>query len=187
MNNVLITASLATVLTLSSAASLAGNYKHHDNKHSFKDTARVTHVETLYKTVRISTPQRECWDRTPSRSSYNNQRGDSYTSTIIGGIVGGVIGNQFGGGSGKTALTVAGTLLGGSIGRDLRHQPKSHSRYDHGEQCRVTQRYHEEQQIDGYQVSYKYQGQTYTTHMDYDPGRRLPIEVSVRPATHRYY
>ena len=35
-----------------------------------------------------------------------------------GGIVGGVIGNQFGKGSGKTILTVAGALLGSSIGSD---------------------------------------------------------------------
>ncbi|NQZ54231.1 MAG: hypothetical protein HRT93_08275 [Piscirickettsiaceae bacterium] len=187
MKNLLITASLATALTLISASALAGNNKYQRNHHSFEDTARVTHVETLYKTVRISTPQRECWDRPQYRSAYNNHNRQSYTTTIAGGIIGGVLGNQFGGGSGKTALTIAGTLLGGSIGRDLGYQSKSSSRHEHGEQCRVTQRYHEEEQIDGYQVTYKYQGQSYTTHMDYDPGRYIPVEVSVRPAAHRYY
>ncbi len=186
MKNLLITAGLATALTLSSATAWAGNNKHQRNHHNFQDTAHVTHVETLYRTVRVSTPQRECWDRPQYRPNYNNQRGNSYTSTILGGIVGGVIGNQFGGGGGKTALTVAGTLLGGSIGRDLGYQSKSQSRHQHGEQCRVIDRYHEEQRIDGYQVTYKYHGQTYTTHMDRDPGKRIPVEVSVRPASNYY-
>jgi outer membrane lipoprotein SlyB len=35
--------------------------------------------------------------------------------TFGGALIGGVIGNQFGGGSGKTAATVLGAVLGGSI------------------------------------------------------------------------
>lgn len=45
----------------------------------------------------------------------------SYTPIIGGAIVGGLIGSQFGKGSGKKALTAAGVVLGGSIGRDYEH------------------------------------------------------------------
>jgi uncharacterized protein YcfJ len=185
MKNLLSTISLTTLLTLSSTATIAGN-KHHRQNHSFDDTAKVTHVEPLYRTVRVSTPQRECWDR----PQYKSHRSDykSYTSTIAGGIVGGVLGNQFGGGKGKTAMTVAGTLLGGSIGRDLGYnsQRQDNDYRNGGEQCRVTERYHEEERADGYRVTYRYHGQTYTTRTDHHPGKRIPVEVSVRPANTYY-
>ena len=182
MKNILISASLVSLLTLSSTASFAGN---NYNKHNtpFKDTARVTHVEPTYTTVRVSTPQREC----SPRSNYRRDKQQtSYTTTIAGSIVGGVVGNQFGGGNGKKIMTVAGALLGGSVGRDLGYQPSDYNRYDRGEACHVTNRYHQEERLDGYRVTYKYQGQTYTTHMDHDPGRRIPVEVSVRPARNYY-
>lgn len=190
MKKLLITTGLTTLLCLSSATVLAGdkhhqkNYNYNDrSERSYRQTARVTHVEPLYTTVRVSTPQRECYQRPQHR-----QR-ESYTSTIAGGLIGGVLGNQFGKGSGNTAMTIAGTLLGGSVGRDVGGSSYENSSYNdryRGEECHVTERYHEEQRIDGYLVSYHYQGQTYTTHMDHYPGKRIPVNVSVQPAHHYY-
>ncbi|MFW5426570.1 MAG: glycine zipper 2TM domain-containing protein [Methylophagaceae bacterium] len=187
MNKLLSTLSLTATLALSLSLSLplyAGN-KHYQSKNQFQDTARVTHVESLYKTVRISTPQRECWQEQQRRSDYNQHK--SYTSTIAGSIAGGVVGNQFGGGNGKKIMTVAGALLGGSVGRDYNYNnsPK-HSNYDTVEQCRVTERFHEEERSDGYRVTYRYNGQSYTTQMDHHPGKRIPVEVSVRPVSNYY-
>jgi len=186
MKALLVTASIISALALSSPAVYAGN-KHH-NKHdrhnsSFQDTARVTHVEPIYKSIRVATPERECSHRSYRSSNYQQK---SYTSTIAGSIVGGVVGNQFGGGSGKKIMTVAGALLGGAVGRDLGYQPSHTSNYNQGEECRVTQRYHQEERIDGYYVTYRYQGQSYTTEMDRHPGKRIPIEVSVRPGRNYY-
>jgi len=187
MKNLLITASIISALALTSPAVFAGNKHNKHNKHnsSFQDTARVTHVSPIYTSVRVATPQREC-----SQRSYrqNNHSQKSYTSTIAGSIVGGVVGNQFGGGSGQKIMTVAGALLGGSVGRDLGYQPSSnsYSNYDRGEECHVTQRYHQEERINGYNVTYRYQGQTYTTEMDRHPGKRIPVEISVRPSRSYY-
>lgn len=184
MKKLISTLSLTTLLALSSSPLFAGN-KHYQSKHNFEDSARVTHVESLYRTVRVPTPQRECWQEQQYRSNRNQHQ--SYTSTIVGGIVGGVVGNQFGGGSGKKIMTVAGALLGGSVGRDYNHnRSQRQSNYDTVEQCRMTERYHEEQQSDGYRVSYRYNGQSYTTHMDHRPGKRIPVEVSVRPVNNYY-
>lgn len=183
MNKLIPTIGL-TVILASSSPLFAGN-KHHQPKHNYGDTARVTHVESLYKTVRVSTPQRECWQEQQYRPNQNQYK--SYTTTIAGGIVGGVVGNQFGGGNGKKIMTVAGALLGGSVGRDFnRNNSQPHSNYNTVEQCRVTERYHEEARNDGYRVTYRYNGQSYTTHMVRHPGKRIPVEVSVRPVNNYY-
>jgi len=185
MKTLLITASLVSVLALSSPSVFAGKQNHKQDRHnnSFRDTARVTHVEPLYRSVRVSTPHRECGYR---NNRHNDRHSKSYTSTIAGSIVGGVVGNQFGGGSGKKIMTVAGALLGGSVGRDIGYQSQAYSNYDRGEKCHMTERYHQEERMDGYRVTYRYQGQTYTTRMDRHPGKRLPIEVSVRPSRSYY-
>jgi len=187
MKKLLITASIISALALTSVTAFAGNKYNKHNKHnsSFEDTARVTHVEPLYTSVRVATPQRECSQRSYRRNDHSQK---SYTSTIAGSIVGGVVGNQFGGGSGKKIMTVAGALLGGSVGRDLGYQSpsSSYSNYDRGEECHVTQRYHQEERINGYSVTYRYQGQLYTTEMGRHPGKRIPVEVSVRPSRNYY-
>ncbi|PHS27517.1 MAG: hypothetical protein COA83_00475 [Methylophaga sp.] len=179
----LLTLSLTATLALSSPL-FAGN-KHYQSKNNFEDTARVTHVEPLYRTVRVSTPQRECWQEQQRKSNHNQYK--SYTTTIAGSIVGGLVGNQFGGGSGKKVMTVAGALLGGSVGRDYNHNnSQQYSNYDTVEQCRVTERYYDEERSDGYRVTYRYNGKTYTTHMDHHPGKRIQVKVSVRPVNNYY-
>lgn len=184
MQKTIKTISLAAILSLSSAAVMAGDhyYRGHDDYDGRLEKARVTHVEPIYRTVTVSSPERECWDE-PSHYHRGQQ---SYTSTIAGGIIGGVIGNQFGGGSGKTAMTIAGTLLGGSVGRDMgsRYQDVD---YGYEQRCEVVERRHREERLEGYEVTYRYHGRLYTTVMDHDPGRFIPVDVHVEPHQRRYY
>lgn len=195
MKNLIATASLASVLILSSSAVLAKDYRDHgyDDDHYYernhsdrgydnKQMARVVRVEPIYRTVRVSEPVRDCY-----RSNDRHSRTNSYTSTIAGGIIGGVLGNQFGKGSGNTALTVAGTLLGGSVGRDLGQTSRVGRHYQRDQSCHVTQRYHNEQQLDGYHVTYRYKGQTYSTQTDRHPGKYIPVTVNVTPAYRHHY
>lgn len=58
----------------------------------------------------------------PAGAYYPQSGYRSYTPLIGGAIVGGLIGNQFGKGSGRKALTAAGVILGGSIGRDYEYR-----------------------------------------------------------------
>jgi uncharacterized protein YcfJ len=37
--------------------------------------------------------------------------------------------------------------------------------------------------IQGYDVRYRYHGREYVTRMSYDPGDRIPVDVSVQPGT----
>jgi uncharacterized protein YcfJ len=46
-------------------------------------------------------------------------------------------------------------------------------------QCRVVDAY--ESRTNGYDVTYEYRGQTYTSLMNRDPGNRVRLRVSVQP------
>ncbi len=181
MKKTITTLSLATLVTLSSPAVMAGDkYRHYD--HGGQDRAKVTWVEPVYNEVRITTPVRECYET----RDYRRGPQQSYTGTIAGGIIGGVIGNQFGGGNGQTAMTVAGALLGGSVGRDMTSNQYRQADYGYREQCDVRYEDHYEQRVEGYEVGYRYKGREYTTFMDHHPGKFIPVEVTAKPAR-RYY
>lgn len=48
--------------------------------------------------------------------------------------------------------------------------------------CRFVDVEREERHINGYDVEYRYKGQLYLSRMDYDPGNKLRIRVTVAPA-----
>lgn len=145
------------------------------------DYAKVVEVEPIIRLVRVEIPRRECWDEEVPvyHSGYQ-----SATPMILGGIIGGVVGNTMGKGHGKDAATVAGTILGGSIGRDIGHQNQRPSGYHTVTETRCEQRvdYREEERIDGYRVTYVYNGERYTARMPQDPGKRVRVRVAVSPA-----
>ena len=147
--------------------------------------APVIKVEPLVRYVRVETPIRECWDEEEYYPARRHGPGVT-AATIVGGIIGGVIGHQFGSGRGQDAMTVVGTLAGSAIAgeraraRQARGPHETHSRTV--ERCNTRYETHEEERIDGYRVTYEYNGQIYTTHMDRDPGKQIKVRVSVSPA-----
>ena len=160
-----------SVLTFSGAA-VSG--------HGFIGKARVVEATPLYETVEVAHPVRECWTERVTRSHRNH---GSYIAPIAGGIVGGVLGHQFGGGRGKTALTVAGTLLGASLGQGYNRSPqRPRSTVEYVERCETVDRYEQQQQRVGYRVKYRYEGQTYYTETSEHPGKFIPVRVRVSPA-----
>ncbi len=154
--------------------------------------AKVVDVEPTYQYRSVQVPVEVCHDvpqRRVARHDYRRDRRDDLGPTIVGGLVGGLIGNQFGGGNGRSAMTVLGTLVGASIGsqqserrygrryyQDTRYRPARVSR-----QCHTEYRDETEQVVDGYLVTYRYDGHEYTTHMDQHPGRRIRVSVDVVP------
>lgn len=128
-------------------------------------------------------PQQQCWQqpvvehRPPARQS-------SSTGTILGGILGAAIGNELGHHKrNKQVGAVAGALLGASIGNDLSrsHQTHAQPRYRQELRCNTLYREVEEERVIGYRVRYRYQGQTHTTQLPYDPGDTLRLRVSLEP------
>lgn len=143
----------------------------------------VTDVQPIMRTVQVTTPREVCWDEPVRQTHYGPGRHGSFTSTVVGGIIGGVVGNQFGGGRGQDAMTVAGALLGASIGRDAayRRQAYTQTSYVNERRCEVEEVVHEEQRLEGYQVAYRFNGRNYMTRSANDPGNRIRLRVQVNP------
>jgi len=146
----------------------------------FMDNARVVRADPLYESVEVAVPVRECWTETVTRGGRNH---GSYTAPIAGGIVGGLVGNRLGRGhrSGRTALTVAGTLLGASIGNDIRATSYRRPGIERVRRCETVDHYEEQQQLVGYRVEYRYEGQTFTTRTSEHPGEYIRVHVNVDP------
>ncbi len=141
--------------------------------------ADVLRVDPVYDEVQVSRPREECYEADVGR--YEDSRGNNAAGTVIGAIVGGALGNTVGKGDGRKAATVAGALVGGAIGnntarRDDRYYGSTETR------CRTVDERSSERRIIGYDVQYRYRGDVYMSHLDYDPGERMRVRVSVSPA-----
>lgn len=142
------------------------------------DWAEVIEAEPLVDRVRVPVSREVCWDE----EVHHRERGRGSTAgTIVGGLIGGLAGHQIGSGSGNTAATVVGTLAGAAVGnRASSGPPRHYSSIE--ERCRVERDYRTEERLEGYRVTYLYNGQTYTTHTRHDPGSRIRVRVAVSPA-----
>ena len=114
----------------------------------------------------------------------------SAVPSIIGGLIGSLVGHQFGGGHGKTALTIAGAIAGASIGNRVARDSNRVARdsdltndYSRVRRCHTTNQSRIENDITGYDVTYRYNGETFTKRMDTHPGKRVRINVRITPYT----
>jgi uncharacterized protein YcfJ len=198
-----VTGLMASGLLLGGQAAVAGDHGHHYGHYkkwrgapaSDYDYARVVDVEPIVHRVRVSVPNRECWTETRYEDvSYSERvqgaprpRGAA-GSMILGGIIGAAIGNQIGSGDGRRAATVAGAVIGSAIGHDAADRRNgryervvTESRPYEAERCEVRYDERFEERIEGYHVTYVYNGITQTTRLPYDPGDRIRVRVDVHP------
>lgn len=139
--------------------------------------ANVTRVDPIYRTVDVSSPYQQCQPVTVQRTS----SGGHTAATILGAVVGGVLGHTVGKGDGRTAATVAGAVAGGAVGNGVaRHRAEEQS--EPSTQCQQVASVSQERRIVGYNVEYRYHGRVYMSQLNYDPGERLRVAVSVTPA-----
>jgi uncharacterized protein YcfJ len=153
---------------------------HYSRASTEYDYAPVTRVEPIVRQVRIETPRRECYDDIRYVESPNPNVG---AQTVLGGIIGGVIGHQIGHGHGNDFATIAGATVGAAVGysnASRRYGPQA--REETVERCDVRYEHTTEERIDGYRVTYEYNGREYTTRLPYDPGERIKVRVAVAPA-----
>ena len=151
------------------------------------DYAEVVRVDPIIRQVERPQYQNECWNepvtyREPPR--YVRHRGPR-APAILGSIVGGVIGNQFGHGGGRDAATAAGAMLGYSMVRDTQHYggyyAGGHEFTRYERRCAPRTDYRRDEQVTGYDVTYRYQGRLYHTVTDYPPGASLRVRLDVNP------
>ena len=135
-------------------------------------------------------------DRRPGYRHEPRHHAGEGAAGLVGGLIGGLIGNQFGGGNGKTALTIAGAAIGASVARD--HVRRSEHDYPgrsyrdhHGYEpyadaravmsCTESERTRRVRGVNGYDVTYRYQGATFHKWVDEHPGDAIRVRVDVEP------
>ncbi|WP_251359807.1 glycine zipper 2TM domain-containing protein [Kangiella sp. TOML190] len=137
--------------------------------------AKVLAVDPVYQSVR-SQPRRhqECWSETRRGS-----RSDRAAGSLLGAVVGGVIGYKVGGNHrhNKRSGAAVGAVVGSVIGSEAAKNKQRRERH-----CEtVYSGGYDRQELIGYNVTYKYKGERYTTFSDYDPGRYIDIRVTAEP------
>jgi uncharacterized protein YcfJ len=146
--------------------------------YGYVDTAEVVQAEALYTPVQIAVPVTECWIE---RVAQGNRGPGAYAGPVVGGIMGGVIGNHLADGRARTPMTVAGTLLGASVGHSLSAASYRPPMMSDVRRCRTVNRYEQRQHLVGYRVDYRYEGQTFSTRTGTYPGRFIRVRVNVDP------
>lgn len=170
----LTTAAIVTALASTSVSAANNNYR---------DTAKVTSVSPIVKTYENRIPREQCHIEQVAYEEPVSRGGGSATGTILGAVIGGALGNELGHRKhNKRAGVAIGALLGGSIGRDLSRKPQQTvTRYRDEQRCTTTTEVSYDERVVGYDVTYRYHGQSYTTRMDRDPGDRIQVRVAVTP------
>ncbi len=182
--NARITAKITAALlfTASLSAHADHDYRVARNGGAVYDYAKVISSQPIIDYVTVKKPVRECWEETQYYTVDHGAR-HARGGARVGAIIGGAVGHQFGSGSGKDAATAVGTILGAAIGSEKARQRYGVETYSRPvRRCETTFQSHREERIDGYRVTYRYNGQKYMTEMPYDPGRRIRVRVDIRPA-----
>lgn len=143
----------------------------------FEDFGRVVRVQPRVEQIR--TPRQEC------RTEYvqvpvQQERGSG--GSVVGGIAGALLGSQIGSGNGKVAAAAAGAIAGAMVGDRVENNGRNVPggvQEQAVRQCRMVEAI--ESRTSGYDVTYEYRGQTYTSLMSRDPGNRVRLRVSVEP------
>jgi len=163
------------------------------NSHARRDIATVVRVDERFADNGYL--RQECWNERTNgyESGYYRDangrlyRGDSTTNgTLLGALIGGALGNQVGDGNGRTAATIAGAVIGGKVGHDIDARNDSNgTAYEYRDQGGITRRCRTVSdgggRFGGYDVTYRYAGQSYHALMNYRPGRTIRVMVDVRP------
>ena len=138
--------------------------------------ADVLRVDPDYDYVRTGRPERECRDEHVTRREGSNKTG----ATVLGALIGGALGNTVGKGDGRKAATLAGAVVGGAVGNNSARDGRTYTETE--THCRSVDEGYEERRVVGYDVEYRYRGETYMSRLNYDPGERIRVRVSVNPA-----
>ena len=194
--------SISMMTILFATTSTMAAHADDNNNGNYQDYARVKNVTPEYQ--RVNSPRQDCRNEYIRDSGYDGYRGDrstsdrSYTGTVVGGVAGALLGSRFGKGKGSTAATAVGAIAGAVIGdkvaanggifasndgyRDRDHDYRDRDHDNRGrevQRCRTVDHY--ENRLTGYRVVYEYAGRNYTTVMQNQPGRQIPVQVSVVP------
>lgn len=168
MNKSMITGIVIGGAAATAVGGIAG-YQMLDHKPAYAD---VIKAEPVYKTIK--TPRQECKDVLVQHKAPVKDQ-NRIAGTAIGAVIGGLVGNQFGGGSGKTLTTVGGAVAGGYAGNQVQKNMQQNDAVTSTERrCQMVNE--KTRQLSGYDVTYRYAGQTGTVRTSFKPGPTLPVK-----------
>ncbi len=160
---------VAIALSLAVVAQLFGEVIH------FTKRVPVYKSVEVHRVVTKRVPYEECWEEEVPVDEY--EEGSETLGAIIGGAAGGILGHQVGGGSGKTAATVGGAIIGTLIGKNLAERSHVRPGYKRVKRCRT--RYTErEETIVEYKNYAKVMGRRILKYSD-RPLRYIRVDVTL--------
>lgn len=127
--------------------------------------------------AQVAVPQETCYDELRAEAPRSSGAG-----AIIGAIAGAALGNAVGKGSGRALATGVGLIGGAALGNHVETDGRE-GRTRTVRRCAQQTAY--ENQVVAYNVTYEVNGQRYTTQMDHEPGRTIPVQLTVSPAVSR--
>jgi len=122
--------------------------------------------------MQVAVPQQQC-----SEQQAQLQQPPSGAGALIGALVGGAVGSNLGSGFGRAAATGLGVVAGSVIGNNVEaaNTPPVATTLRN---CRTVTGY--ENRVVGYDVSYDYNGQRYTSRLAQAPaGDKIELNVGV--------
>lgn len=179
---------LAVSLVTVTSSSFAGSKTRHNSNAGIGQQyvyAKVIKVKPIYREIRVSNPVKECWNEPVTYSTGGYSHPKSASGMAVGGVLGGVIGHQVGKGRGKKLATALGAIIGAGIGHNAVNGHASsnqrHSYTEYQEHCEVNHQVSYDEVVDGYDVTYRYQGEKYHLEMPYRPGKRIKLRINFTP------
>lgn len=179
------TLSMTTAAALCAAALAAPAHARHDEGRW--DYARVVRAEPIVRTVRVREPREECREEpVTERRVYHTAGHHDPAGILLGGAIGAVIGHQFGHGSGRDRAAAVGAVIGAAHAAHHQghHGRRVVERTTYETTCRTAYATRWVEEVDGYDVTYKYQGRLYHTRTAHDPGRHIRVRVDVTPVAY---
>jgi uncharacterized protein YcfJ len=144
--------------------------------------AKVVDVDPIYREVRVRAPRQVC-EEVPVVERTHYRGGPDPGRVLVGAVIGGVIGHQFGSGRGNDVATAAGAFIGANeAAQNSYRSGRVVEREVLETRCETVREARYESRVEGYDVTYRYQGRLYHTRTNYDPGRRIRVRVDVTPA-----
>lgn len=139
-------------------------------EHSFTTHGRVIHSSPVYKTIKVERENHRCPDRHQSHSGYSNSRHDKSQHQT------------------RTYSTAKPKQINHSLkhSRHEKHTNQSHHNDKHRpnrvhDRCDQGRHYETKRILKGFDVTYRYNGDTFHTFTIHRPGRRIALNISISP------
>lgn len=147
------------------------------------DYAKVIASQPVYENTQIHTPQKLCHIETQKvvvkNGTDNRNNGARGTGAIVGGLLGHAISRHH---HSSDLGQVVGTVVGAVIGSEVAgrgHAEAEKVVYREQEVCKIVDRIETQPVLIGYDVTYRYHGNTYSTFRKTKPGDRIRVAVHV--------